>query len=226
MTVLPTKHLFGHNGTMMTRANSRRSGRRVAYSLCRSRSTDHLSTQAFPHTGITAPPLVPERDAELLVVDLIAQQNPQADAKLPRRSDPRFARPLLLQCSSIASSQCGVASHGVNGRLTPQIPQERIALLGELPKSLPIAARVFARNHPDVAGQCLRIDKSRGLPEEHFGSQRGHRAHPGMRHEATGLRACASLLSDVLIEFVNACRQVLVERLQFRSAMAGVWETR
>ena len=23
MTVLPTKHLFGHNGTMMTRVNSR-----------------------------------------------------------------------------------------------------------------------------------------------------------------------------------------------------------
>jgi hypothetical protein len=26
MTVSPTKHLFGHNGTMMTRANSRRTG--------------------------------------------------------------------------------------------------------------------------------------------------------------------------------------------------------
>ena len=32
-------------------------GRRVAYSFCRSRSTDHISTQASPHTGLTAPPL-------------------------------------------------------------------------------------------------------------------------------------------------------------------------
>ena len=61
LTVLPTKHLFGHNGTMMTRANSRE-GRRVAYSFCRSRSADHISTQASPHTGITAPSLVMERD--------------------------------------------------------------------------------------------------------------------------------------------------------------------
>src|SRR4029450_1323116 len=61
LTVLPTTHLFGHNGTMMTRANSR-AGRRGAYSFCRSRSVDHISTQASPHTGFTAPPPAMARD--------------------------------------------------------------------------------------------------------------------------------------------------------------------
>ena len=34
--------------------------------------------------------------AELRVVDLIAQQNPQPDAELPRHGNPCLAEPLLL----------------------------------------------------------------------------------------------------------------------------------
>jgi hypothetical protein len=47
-----------------------------------------------------------------------------------------------------------------------------------------------------------------------------------MCHEAAGLRTGARLFTDLLIEFVNVLRQMVVERLQFRSAMARVWGER
>ena len=48
MTVLPTKHLFGHNGTMMTRANSRRREAGRLFILPVTIHGPHL------HTGIPA----------------------------------------------------------------------------------------------------------------------------------------------------------------------------
>jgi hypothetical protein len=65
VTVLPTKHLFGHNGTMMTRANSRRTGGGSPIHFAGHKGLDHISTQALPHTGITGPSLVLERDGRI-----------------------------------------------------------------------------------------------------------------------------------------------------------------
>jgi hypothetical protein len=48
MTVLPTKHLFGHNGTMMTRANSRVREAGCLFILPVTIDEPHL------HTGIPA----------------------------------------------------------------------------------------------------------------------------------------------------------------------------
>ena len=48
VTVLPTKHLFGHNGTMMTRANSRRREAGRLFILPVTFRGPHL------HTGIPA----------------------------------------------------------------------------------------------------------------------------------------------------------------------------
>ena len=48
MTVLPTKHLFGHNGTMMTRANSHRREAGRLFILPVTIHGPHL------HTGIPA----------------------------------------------------------------------------------------------------------------------------------------------------------------------------
>ena len=101
----------------------------------------------------------------------------------------------------------------MNGRLAPEKTQHRIALFDESTESLPIAARVFARNQPDVTGQGFPVDKSRGIAEEHFGGQRRHRAHAWMRHEAAGLRTLARLLTDLLVAFIDMLRQVIVERV-------------
>ena len=48
ITVLPTKHLFGHNGTMMTRANSRAGEAGCLFILPVTIDEPHL------HTGIPA----------------------------------------------------------------------------------------------------------------------------------------------------------------------------
>jgi hypothetical protein len=55
MTVLPTKHLFGHTGTMMTRANSRPREAGRLFILPVTIHGPYLHT-GIPHTGITAPP--------------------------------------------------------------------------------------------------------------------------------------------------------------------------
>ena len=46
----------------MTRANSRRWEAGRLFILSVTDHLDHVSTQAFPHTGLTALPLVPVRD--------------------------------------------------------------------------------------------------------------------------------------------------------------------
>jgi DNA invertase Pin-like site-specific DNA recombinase len=123
---------------------------------------DPRTTSPHRHPRIQASPRrrsFRSATAELLVIDLIAQENPQADAELPRDGHPRFAEPLLRQFPAVESSQRRITPHRVNGRLAPQIAQERIPLLGELSESLPIAARVFAGNQPDVTGQGLRVGK-------------------------------------------------------------------
>ena len=52
VTVLPTTHLFGHNGTMMTRANSRYREAGCPFILSVTDCLDHVSTQAIPQTGL------------------------------------------------------------------------------------------------------------------------------------------------------------------------------
>ena len=101
----------------------------------------------------------------------------------------------------------------MDSRLAPEKPQHGITLFGESAESLPIATRVFARNHPDVTGECLRIDESRRIAKAYFGRQRRHRAHTWMRHEPSGLRTRARLLTDFFIELVDVRRQVIVELL-------------
>jgi hypothetical protein len=91
--------------------------------------------------------------------------------------DACFPEPFLLQFASIEAAQRRIPSRSMNGSLAPEKTQHGIALFGELAQSLPSAVRVFARNHPDVTGQRLRIDKSCGIAKEDFRGERGDRAH-------------------------------------------------
>jgi hypothetical protein len=59
-------------------------------------------------------------------------------------------------------------SHRVDGRFTPKKSEERITLFTEPPEPLPIAARVFTRDHADVTGQCFPIGKTRGIAHKYF----------------------------------------------------------
>jgi hypothetical protein len=66
--------------------------------------------------------------AELRVVNLIAQHDPETNPQFPRRRDAGFRESLLPDLPSIEASQVGIASHGMRGRLAPDKPEERVAL--------------------------------------------------------------------------------------------------
>src|SRR5262245_10372451 len=101
----------------------------------------------------------------------------------------------------------------MNGRFAPQKPQHRIPLLRESPEPLPIAARVFARNQANIAGQCLRVAEARRVAEEYFGGERRDRPDARMRHETPRLWTLLGTTLHFLIEFVDLGREVFVERL-------------
>src|SRR5262245_35705099 len=119
-------------GTMMFRAISLCGGRRVAYSIGRSLAgEDHCWNQAFPHGR---PRLLPQSTAaELVVIDLIAQHDPQPNAEFPGHRDSGFTDPLLLELSPKELTQRAIRADRVHGGLAPQIAQERIALLAQAP---------------------------------------------------------------------------------------------
>jgi hypothetical protein len=170
-------------------------GRRVAYSFCRSRTI--RTTSPRRHSRIQASPLGRlcwRATAELVVIDRIAQHDPQSDAEFAAHRTTSCSEPLRLQFASIKSPQGGIAPHRGNGRLAPQEPQQRVALFGELPQSPSIATRVLARDHPDVTGQRFRIDKSQRIAQEHFRRECRDGPHARMRcrRRACGRsRACA-----------------------------------
>lgn len=65
--------------------------------------------------------------AELVVIDLIAQQDPQSDAELARYGDARLAESFLLQLPLIESAEGGIAPDRVHRGFAPQKAQQRVA---------------------------------------------------------------------------------------------------
>src|SRR5882672_5862322 len=124
----------------------------------------HSRTRTSANPGIPAqtPPLRLPRQAttaELRVIDLIAQHDPEANPQLPRCRDAGFRESLLHHLPAIEALQVRVPSHGMRGRLAPEKPQERIPLFAERAEPLPLPARVLPRDHADVARECLPVWK-------------------------------------------------------------------
>src|SRR5438874_2483995 len=96
----------------------------------------HSSTRTRADSGIPArtPRLRLPRQpttAELCVVDLIAQHDPETNAQFPRRRDAGFRESFLHDLPTIETLEVGIASHGRRGRLAPEKTRERIALFAE-----------------------------------------------------------------------------------------------
>ena len=68
--------------------------------------------------------------AELFLVDLVAQHNPQLDAQFARCRDRLLAHSFLDELATVESFQLRVFSRGMHGSFRPQIAQQRVALLG------------------------------------------------------------------------------------------------
>src|SRR5882672_10223925 len=95
--------------------------------------------------------------AELFVINLVAQHNPQANAQFPGCRHPGLAHSFLNELATIEAFQLRVFPYRVHRCFGPEITQQGIALLGHLSQSLSLAAGVLAWDHADVAGYFFPV---------------------------------------------------------------------
>ena len=88
---------------------------------------------------------------ELLVIDLIAQHDPQPDSQLAGHGHACFSQPLLHQFAPIETPQLRIAACRVSASLIPQRAQQRITLFADSAEPPPSPAGTFLRNQPHVA---------------------------------------------------------------------------
>src|SRR5262245_16875623 len=105
----------------------------------------HSRTRTRADTGIPArtPRLRLPRQpttAELRVVDLIAQHDPETNPEFPRGRDARLREPFLGNLPTIEALQLGIPSYGMRRRFAPEKSEERVALFAERAQSLASAA--------------------------------------------------------------------------------------
>src|SRR5205807_5774259 len=84
-----------------------------------------------PRTGTAV--LLPHLAAatELLVVNLVAQHDPQPDPQLASCSHSRFAQSLLCQLAPVEALQLWISAHRVYGCFAPEKPQEWVTLFAQ-----------------------------------------------------------------------------------------------
>src|SRR5947209_3047827 len=169
---------------------------------CFGHSRTNANTGTPAHTPLLRLPRQ-ATTAELRVVDLIAQHDPETNPQLPRRRDVGFRESFLRHLPSIETLQVRIPSHRMGRRLTPEEPQKRVALFAERAQSLTGPARVLARDHADVAGDRLSVGKSARVPDEAFRRQRRDGPDARMRHQQRGSRACLSDVLDPLAESID-----------------------
>src|SRR6516162_1177385 len=114
----PTRHLFGHARSGCVMRTPLLVGRRVAYSVTRSLQCRTTVESRHSRMGF---PFLPQlcSAAELFVVDLVAQHNPQPDPQFAGGRDPRLAHSFLDELASIESFQLWVFSGCMHRRLRP-----------------------------------------------------------------------------------------------------------
>src|SRR5580693_9713248 len=109
--------------------------RREAGSLINRTVTIHtIRDVKHPRTGGTA--LLLPTTTEFLVIDLIAQHDPQTNAQLAGCRHAGFPQPLLHQFAAIESLQLGIAAYRMSAGLIPKKAQERTALFGQCAQPL------------------------------------------------------------------------------------------
>src|SRR6267378_6250269 len=93
-----------------------------------------------------------------------------------------FPRLFLDQFAAVETLQLRIPAYRVYRRLTPEKPQQRIALFTQPTEPLPPSTGVFTRNHPHITSQGLAVRESCCLAQEHLGRQRRDRSHSRVSH--------------------------------------------
>jgi hypothetical protein len=109
-----------------------------------------------PRTGTTV--FLPHLAAatELLVIDWVAQHDPQPDPQLASCSDSRFTQSLLCQLAPVEALQLWIAAHGVYGCLAPEKPQERVTLLAQ--PAEPLLTAAIIRISPSFGPSAVTVN--------------------------------------------------------------------
>ena len=82
-----------------------------------------------PRTGFTAFLLLLSTTTELVVINLVPQHDPQSDSQFASGGHSRLPQTFLDQFAAVETLQLRVPAYRVRRRLTPEKPQQRIALL-------------------------------------------------------------------------------------------------
>jgi hypothetical protein len=90
-----------------------------------------------PRTGITVYLLPLPATAELMIFNLISQHDPQPDSEFASDRQPGLPQTFLQQFASVKTLQLRIPAYSVCRRLTPEKPQQRIALFAQPAEPLP-----------------------------------------------------------------------------------------
>jgi hypothetical protein len=135
----------------MSNSNSlafREAGSLISFAVTASQAMIQLwhhrtgSTVFLPHLAAAT---------ELLVINLVAQHDPQPNPRLASCSHSRFAQSLLCQLAPIETLQLWISPYRVYDCFTPEKTQEWVTLFAQPTEPLLTAAGIFAGNHPHVA---------------------------------------------------------------------------
>src|SRR6267378_2371772 len=120
-----------------------------------------------PRTGTTV--FLPRLAAatELLVIDLLAQHDPQPDPELASCGDSRFTRSLLCQLAPVEALQLWISAYGVYGCLAPEKPQEWVTLLAQPAEPLLTAGGVRSESSPRSSPLLCHQRTALGHPKTH-----------------------------------------------------------
>jgi hypothetical protein len=104
-------------------------------------------------------PLLPQLSvaAELCIINLIAQHDPEPNPQFARYGDPGFSHSFLHQLATIEALQICIFLYCTHRRFRPQIAQQLVAFLGQFSQALSLSAAALAGNHPDMAGHLILV---------------------------------------------------------------------
>src|SRR5262252_9178871 len=100
---------------------------------------------------------------KLLIVDLIAQHDIQADEELAREGDLGLGPPAAMQDSEVTAPELVVGARGLGGRLAQHPAEKRVALLGDFAEMLLVGRGIDRRRQAtNVADSCDQRSASPG----------------------------------------------------------------
>lgn len=118
--------------------------------------------------------------AELVVVDLVAQHNEEADEELAGDRHFGFGPSATTEEGEVGTFEVGVRARRVRRRLTEDEAEERAALLGDVAEVIFVGGGVEGWGQADVADHVLAVVEAGDGPQHDDGRQgRQGRRRPG-----------------------------------------------